>query len=141
MPMQKWISLAAAAMLGSLCLPAQAELAVVVGANSPTGNMTREQLSDLYLGHTRSLPGGGGAVLLLPQTGPIRDEFETKVLGKTDAQARAVWARLTFTGAGAPPKDVPDANDMKHRLQGDPNAVGVVDRAAVDAQLKVIFLP
>ena len=63
------------------------------------------------------------------------------MLDKTDAQARATWARLSFTGTGNAPKELKDAGETKQLVANNPNIIGVIDKASVDGSVKVIFAP
>ena len=103
-------------ILGSLLfsvLPAHAEVVVVVGSKSTVSTLTKAQVTDIYLGRTKDFPNGGIALTTMISAGPAKEEFLEKVLGKTDSQARSVWARLTFTGIGTGPKELSDANELK----------------------------
>lgn len=127
----------AAALL--LAAPATAQV-VVVGAKSPAANLSKEQTSDLFLGKLTTLPGGGAPELMdLPESSPVREDFYSKVTGKSAAQAKAYWSKLSFTGKGTPPKEAASSADIKKAVGGNPNAVGYIEKSAVDASVKVVF--
>lgn len=131
-------------ILGSILftqLPAQAEVVVVVGSKSIVSSLTKSQVTDIYLGRTKDFPNGGVALTTMISAGPAKEEFLEKVLGKTDSQARSVWARLTFTGVGTGPKELSDANELKKLAATNPNVIGFIDKSAVDGQVKVVFAP
>jgi hypothetical protein len=44
-----------------------------------------------------------------------------------------------FTGHGQPPKVVADAAAVKKAVAADPKAVGYIDKADVDASVKVVL--
>ena len=56
-----WLGVASA-VLGLCSSVCDAELVVIVSANSPVTALTENQVADLYLGRTRQLPGGGLAL-------------------------------------------------------------------------------
>jgi ABC-type phosphate transport system substrate-binding protein len=127
-------------LLAALALPAQAQVAVVVSAKSTASNLTAEQAAALFTGKTQELPGVGLALLLdLPDGAPAREQFYGKVTGKTAAQIKAGWSRLTFSGKGTPPKEVPSSADVKKLVANNANAVGYIEKSAVDASVKVLF--
>lgn len=131
--------LAAAALLG-LHLGAQAGVAVVVGAKSPAAKLTADQVSALFLAKSPSLPGAGTAVLIDQAEGAaIRDTFYTKVTGKNAAQMKALWSRLVFSGSAQPPKAVGNGADVKKAVAANPDAIGYIDSAEVDASVKVVL--
>ncbi|MBH9578228.1 phosphate ABC transporter substrate-binding protein [Inhella proteolytica] len=119
---------------------AQAEVVVVVSAKSPVAKLEKAQVVDLYLGVSKELPGAGQAQLLAAAP-PLRDEFYGKVLGKEPSQVKAIWSRLIFSGKGVAPKELGSAADIKSALAGNPNAVAYLDKADVDASVKVVFSP
>ena len=134
------IRLAAAAALAFGAAGAFAQVAVVVGAKSPVGTMTSEQVSNVFLGKSNALPGGGTAVLGdLPDSSPTHELFYTKVTGKNSAQVKAAWSRLVFSGKATPPKELATAADVKKFVAANPDAIGYIEKSAVDSSVKVVF--
>jgi ABC-type phosphate transport system substrate-binding protein len=129
-----------AAALISAPLFAHAGVAVVVGAKSPAGKLSADQVSQLFLGKSTSLPGAGTAVLLDQSEGSaVRDAFYEKATGKNPAQAKAVWSRLVFSGAAQAPKALPSGAEVKKAVAANPDAIGYIDSSEVDASVKVLF--
>jgi ABC-type phosphate transport system substrate-binding protein len=120
---------------------AQAENVIVVSSKSSVSSMTKEQVADIYLGNTKELPGGGQASPLLPSSGAVRTEFFDKVLGKNEAQAKAIWSRLVFSGKGSAPRDVADSAETLKMIAANPNSIGVIEKSAVNSSVKVVFTP
>lgn len=120
---------------------AQAENVVVVSAKSTLSSLTKEQVADIYLGNVKEFPGGGLALPLLPSSGGTRTEFFEKVLGKNEAQAKAIWSRLVFSGKGSAPRDVPDSAEALKLIANNPSCIGVIEKSAVNASVKVVFTP
>lgn len=120
--------------------PASAAEVVIVSAKSPVGPLTAEQVSQLFLAKTASLPGGGAAVLIDQAEGSAtRDAFYTKVTGRSAAQMKALWSRLVFSGAAQLPKSVDGHAAVKKAVAETTGAVGYIDKSAVDATVKVIY--
>ena len=87
---------------------AAADLVVIVNPKSPLASMTPEQVSAIFLGKTNTLPSGATAAPVdLPESSAVREQFYSKAAGKTSAQVKATWARLTFSGKAQPPKNWP----------------------------------
>ena len=120
---------------------AQAQNVIVVSSKSSVSSMTKEQVSDIYLGNTQELPGGGQASPLLPTSGAVRTDFFDKVLGKNEAQAKAIWSRLVFSGKGSAPRDVADSAETLKMIAANPNCIGVIEKSAVNSSVKVVFTP
>ncbi len=126
-----------------LCLAVNvvsAEVVVVVSAKSSTSTLTANQASDIFLGKSKELPGGGQAVPIDQKEGSaVRDEFYTKVASKSAAQVKAYWSKIIFSGKGQPPKEAADSAAVKKLVADNPNAIGYIDKAAVDGSVKVVL--
>lgn len=134
------------AVLGlALCLAANvacADVVVVVSAKNPTTALTSDQAAEIFLGKNTAFPGGSAAVPLdLAEGSPLRDEFYAKGAGKSAAQLKAYWSKQIFTGKGRPPKELPGSSDVKKAVAGDANAIGYIEKSAVDASVKVVLTP
>ncbi len=122
-----------ATVLSTIATSASAELVIVVNPQNQATRMTTAQASQFFL---------GGSVLFTPleqsSDAPIRAEFYKKVLEKEAAQVQAVWARIVFTGKGKPPKEYKSSADVKKAISENVNAIGYIEKSAVDDSVKVI---
>jgi len=122
----------------AMSMTAQAQVVVIAGKS--VGDMSKDQVSDIFLGKSTAVPGGGAAVPVdQPESSPLRDEFYSKVTGKSAAQAKSLWAKLAFTGKGTPPKEVGSSAEVKKTVAGTPGAIGYIEKAAVDDSVKVVL--
>jgi ABC-type phosphate transport system substrate-binding protein len=108
------------------------ELVVIVNPAAPAIN--KEQVMGLYLGR-----GSGWTPVDQVATSPIYVAFYKKVIGRDDAQIKAIWSKILFTGRGLPPKQLPDSAAIKKAVAANPNAVGYIEKSAVDASVKVVL--
>jgi len=112
----------------------RAELVVVANKASQVAKLSAEQVSDCYLGKsTDFLP------VDQEKSSPLRHDFLEKVASKKEAQYEALWAKLEFSGKGIRPKALPSDAAVKKAVAADPNAIGYIDKAAVDPTVKVVF--
>ena len=133
-------ALFAVTTLGATASPA--EVVVVVSAKSTVSSLTSAQIAKIFLGKTGTFPDGGNAVPLDQAEGAeIRNEFYTKVAGKDTAQIRAYWSKIIFAGDGQPPRVLPGNTGVRKAVANDPNAIGYIDRSAVDDSIKVLLAP
>jgi ABC-type phosphate transport system substrate-binding protein len=117
-----------------------AQIAIVAGVKSTTTALTREQVSALFLGKSTQLPGAGIPVLIDQlESVDARQIFYAKVTEKTPAQVKAVWSRLVFSGKGSPPKEVANSAEVKKLVNANPDAIGYIEKSAVDATVKVLL--
>ena len=121
-------------------MAAQAQVAVVVNPKSAAANMTAEQVANIFLGKSNALPSGGAAAPVdQPESAAIRETFYTKVTGKNSAQVKAAWSRLVFSGKATPPKEVGSSAEVKKFVAGNPDAIGYIEKSAVDGSVKVVL--
>ena len=120
---------------------ASAQVAVIVNPKSPLASMTQDQVASIFLGKTNTLPSGAAAAPAdLPESSAIREQFYSKAAGKTSAQVKATWARLTFSGKATPPKELGAANEVKKYVASNPDAIGYIEKSAVDSSVKVVLI-
>jgi ABC-type phosphate transport system substrate-binding protein len=131
--------LLAAFTLGAT-LSAQAQVVVVVGSKSAATALTNDQAAALFLGKSDQIPGVGTALLLdQSESSPIREQFYTKVAGKSGSQVKAAWSRLVFSGKATPPKEIASSAEIKKMVASNANAIGYIEKSAVDATVKVLL--
>ena len=120
----------------ALCLfasAAAAEVVAVVSSKSAVTSLTVNQLADIYLGRSGRFPDGTPAIPCdLAEDSPLREEFYTKLIGKSPAQIKAHWAKLIFTGRGQPPRAVATSEDAKRLVVETPNVICYIDKRHVD---------
>lgn len=117
-----------------------AEVAVIVHPSSSVSTLTEDDVARIFLGKSKSFPGGGQAVPFNQAEGSAtRDKFNEAVCKKNASQYKAYWSQLVFTGKGTPPKDVGDDAAVKAQVASNPNGIGYVDSSLVDASVKVVF--
>ena len=120
---------------------ASAQVAVIVNAKSPLASMTTEQVAGIFMGKNNTLPTGATAVPAdLPDGVGVRDQFYSKAVGKSPPQVKATWARLTFSGKATPPRELGSAAEVKKHVAGNPDAIGYIEKSAVDGTVKVVLV-
>jgi ABC-type phosphate transport system substrate-binding protein len=118
---------------GLLCMSVANADVVVIG-NPAAAAMTKDQVADVFLGKDQSI-----TPLDQPESAAVRADFYKKATGRDLAQVKATWSRLTFSGKGQPPKELPDAAAVKKAVAADPKAIGYIDKSAVDGTVKVVL--
>jgi ABC-type phosphate transport system substrate-binding protein len=117
----------------ALTAPVRAdEIVVVMGAGATA--LTKDQVASIYLGRNNNLNP-----VDLPESSKLREAFYKKATDRDQPQIKAVWARLVFTGQGQPPKELADVAAVKQAVAANPKAVGYIDKAHVDATVKVVL--
>ena len=121
---------AAALALASVANAGDVVVVMAAGATAPS----KDVIANVYLGRSTELKP-----VDLPESNPARQYFYKKATDRDAAQVKAVWSRITFTGQGKPPKELPDAAAVKKAVATDPKAIGYILKSDVDATVKVIL--
>ena len=117
------------------------QIALVVGASNETKTMTMDQASSMYLGKSNTFPGGATALLLdQPAGSALRTTFYEKLTGKNEAQVKAGWSRLVFSGKGTPPKELSNSADVKKMVSANPNTIGYIEKSALDSSVRALLI-
>ncbi|MEJ6005949.1 phosphate ABC transporter substrate-binding protein [Paucibacter sp. AS339] len=112
--------------------------AVIIVHPSNATPMDDEQVSKIFLGQTKTFPGGAEALPVDIKESPVREDFGNKVLKKTPAQLKALWARQIFTGGAKPPRELASEDDVLKFVASTPGAIGYVDSSKANASVKVL---
>ena len=131
--MNKWILILLAGGLLAAAKTSDADVVVIV--NRAAELPTMEQVSDVYLGRSRTF-----TPIDRSETSSLRAEFYRKATGRDTAQIKMVWARLVFTGRGLPPRELRSADAVKEAVAADPKAIGYIEKADLDASVKAALI-
>lgn len=124
-----------------LGLPAWAqELVVIVHPESGVQQLSREAVTNLFMGRQKRLTD---QLLALPveqfQPASTRERFYRLLVNKDVAEINAYWARLYFSGQSQPPHRAQSAQDVVDMVAANKGAVGFVERSRVDRRVRIVF--
>lgn len=126
-------------MLALAATVASAEVVTVVSAQNPITALSRSEVSNVFLGKTNRFPDGTPAVPIdQPEGSTLRAEFYRGVSNRQPADLKAYWSKMIFTGRGQPPTVADNDEQVKKILASRPDAIGYIDRTAVDPRIKVL---
>jgi hypothetical protein len=112
---------------------------VIVSVQNPMTEISRLHLADLFMGRTSRFPNGAPAVPVDLQAGTAaRASFCENYLGRSEAQMKAHWSKIIFTGRGRPPAELSNGEAMRALVAGDPRAIGYIDRRLVDSSVRIV---
>ena len=116
------------------------DVVAVVSIKNHTTSLTANQVVDIFLGRTSRFPDGAPAVPIdQAESSRARDEFYARFAGKSAAQMKAYWSKIIFTGRGQPPREAPNSAEVKKLLADNPQAIGYIEKSAVDSSVKVLL--
>ena len=126
----------------ALARPGKADVVVVVSAKSTVSALSKDQVTDIFLGKTARFPDGAPAVPIDQVEGSAaRDEFYAAFANKSAAQLKAHWTKIIFTGRGQPPKSVSNSVEVRKLIAANPQAISYIERSAVDSSVRVLTQP
>jgi ABC-type phosphate transport system substrate-binding protein len=112
---------------------------VVAHPGVPVDALTRTQLSDLFLKHAVTWPGGAKVEVVEPsEASPVYEAFCNAVHGKSGTLIKAYWKRLTFAGRETAPVRRASDDEVLAYVRATPGAIGYVAPAAAPAGVKVV---
>jgi ABC-type phosphate transport system substrate-binding protein len=121
---------------------AMADVVAVVSSTSAVTSLSKAQVTDIFLGKVGRFPSGAQAVPIDQEEGsPARDEFYLAYAGKSAAQIKSHWAKIIFTGRGQPPKTASNSVEVRKLIAANPQAIGYIERSAIDSSVKVLVQP
>jgi ABC-type phosphate transport system substrate-binding protein len=134
------LTFALLALGGAHASDAPSSIVVIVNPGSGVDKLTRDEVIDIFLGRYRKLPSGRMALPIdVAESGNERALFYQFLVKKSPAEMSSYWARLVFSGQTSPPFQVPDAKTAVDLVQNNPNAIAYVDRASLNAHVKVVL--
>jgi ABC-type phosphate transport system substrate-binding protein len=112
---------------------------VVVSATSSVSAISKLHLADLYLGRTARFQNGTPATPIDQRSGStMRVEFTETFLNRSEAQMKAHWSKIIFTGRGRPPREASSDAAVRDIVARDPQAIGYIDASLVDSRVRVV---
>jgi ABC-type phosphate transport system substrate-binding protein len=121
---------------------AMADVVAVVSSKSPLATLSKNQVTEIFLGKTTRFPDGTQAMPIDQQEGSAtRDEFYALFAGRSAAEIKSHWTKIIFTGRGKPPRTVADSVEARKLTAANPQAISYMERRDVDSTVKVILQP
>lgn len=126
----------------SSALKASNDFVVVANPQSGIDKMSKDEVINVYMGRNRKLASGINAQPL-DIDNPIGEKanFYLVMVNKELSEISSYWARLLFSGQGAPPKQLNSAEQAIELVSHSKGAIAYVDRKKVDRRVKIVFDP
>lgn len=118
----------------------RSDFVIVVHADNPVDELTREAASRLFLKKTDSWPNGNTVVPLdLVEDSQTREAFSTAVHKRSIGAIKAFWQQQLFAARGIPPLEAATETEVLAKIRADPNAIGyVADGTTLGADVKIV---
>jgi len=117
-----------------------AETVVIVHPSNSVSELSQKVVKKLYLAKSDTFPGGAKATPVdQPEQSAIRDIFYQKVTGKNPSKIKSYWSKMIFSGKASPPAILANDAEVKSWIAANSNGIGYIDKAGVDASVKVVL--
>ena len=114
------------------------QVIVIVNKDNPN-HVDRAFVLRIYTGAVKGWPDGSPVFALDQNEGsPVREQFGSAVLGKSQANLRAIWSQNIFTGKGYPRKLATPDEQMKRIVANNRNAIGYVLESSLDDSVRAL---
>lgn len=135
-----WVYGLAALLLSGPAVPiAQVDPVVVIVNKNNTQPINRLLVVYIYTGVVRAWPDGTPAVAVDQRTGSAtHTDFYKRIIGKSHAAMRALWAQNIFAGKSLPPKVLPTDLHVRELVGARENAIGYIRASQVDDSVRVV---
>ena len=118
---------------------ASAEVVVIVNPASKQGSIGDDDIKRIFLGKVKSFPNGEAATPVDQSEGTsARERFYSNLIGKSEAQLKAYWSQLIFSGKGTPPKTVGNDQETKDWVAKNHGGIGYVDKSVADNSVTIV---
>lgn len=118
---------------------ALAELVVIVNKANNIASMKQSEIARLFLGKSSEFSDGSKAIPInQPLSSATRQQFDSTVLNRSEAQMKSYWSKMMFSGEGSPPVEMNGDLEVLQRVMSDANVIGYVDSSAVNDAVKII---
>jgi ABC-type phosphate transport system substrate-binding protein len=112
---------------------------VVVSKDSSINNITKKELSKIFLSKTKRLPTGNKSLVREHTNKIYQSEFYKLVCNKDEKQLKKYWAKMIFTGRGQPPKKIKSLKKLIEFVQNNKNAISYIPSKYMNDNLKIIM--
>jgi hypothetical protein len=118
----------------------QAEIYVVTHRDNPAQSLNANEVRDLYLARSQSLPSGESVIVYEGAEADLRSRFIRLALGMRVRQFDAYWARLIFAGRVLPLKLAKQESELFTHLANNVHAIGYSDNRPQSDVLKTLLV-
>jgi len=129
-----------AALLLAGVLRAGEPLVVIVNPAAGVTQLTRAEVTDLFMGRQKRLPSG---LLALPveqvEPAATRTRFYQQLVNLPQPQVRAYWARLYFSGQAQPPRQTESAEETLQVVAANRGAIGFIEASRLDRRVRGVL--
>lgn len=114
-------------------------LVVIVSKDSNIQDITKKELSKIFLAKTKRLPSGDKSLVVESTNKEFQAKFYKTICNKNDKQLRKYWTKMIFTGRGQPPKKIKSIPELISFVKNNKNAISYIPFKDINSDIRVIM--
>ena len=131
---KRLVAVAAATLVLMAAILARAEefsFQMIVNEANAVSSLDKDEVGKLFLKKTTRWESGSAAQPVDQlKTAKVREDFSTKILGKSLAAVDSLWRQKIFSGAAVPPLEKGSDEEVVAFVKANVGAIGYVSKAA-----------
>jgi hypothetical protein len=121
--------------------PPVAEYLVIINANNPLRELSRDQVAAYFLKRRARWPHGAGVDPVdLPPDSPARSAFSRDVLRRSPSDVSSYWVQEIFAGRSEPPEVKTSDAAVVSYVASTPGAIGYVSALPPGTSVRVLMI-
>lgn len=113
---------------------------LVVHRNNQVFNLPLEEVRKIFLGKKSFWDNGESIDVFLQEKGEVHEDFVSDILRKSPRQFTMYWKHILFSGAGIPPREVANDQEMLEVIGTNTNAIGYIDADLINERVKAVAI-
>lgn len=119
---------------------ANSNLAVIVSKDSAIEEISKKDISKIFLSKTKNLPNGQKAITVELNDNKYQKIFYKYVSGKSLKRLKKYWATMIFTGKGQPPRKMTNSAEIIEFVKNNVNAIAYIPmKDALSSDIRMIM--
>lgn len=114
-------------------------LVVIVSKDSNIQDITKKELSKIFLAKTKRLPSGEKSLVVESTNKELQAKFYKTICNKNEKQLRKYWTKMIFTGRGQPPKKIKSIPELISFVKNNKNAISYIPFKDINSDIRVIM--
>jgi hypothetical protein len=110
-----------------------ADIAIIANTSN-SSSVTVKEVKKIFLGKNDTM-----TPVDLSEGNATRNAFYEKVVSKNEAQMKAYWSKMIFSGKATPPESKSDDAGVKVWVASNQKGIGYIDSGSVDDSVKVLL--
>jgi len=119
--------------------PVTTKIVVVTHPQTKLEQISQEQIRKRWLSMTTRIDRQRVDIIDFDENSPLRTQFYSQIIGVSDNQLKAYWAKKVFRGEGLPPEMKSSSAEILQWVNKQPNRIGYLYKKDINNGVKILF--